>query len=80
MAKDFFYHSLNRMTISDLKHYCESVGFEILDFIPWHMKQDLGSVNEEILSQVKTLYPRISLSDLLSRSVWIVLKKPSINL
>jgi 2-polyprenyl-3-methyl-5-hydroxy-6-metoxy-1,4-benzoquinol methylase len=80
VAKNFFYYSLNRMTLSDLKHYCESVGFEILDFIPWHMKQDLGSVNEEILSQVKTLYPRISLSDLLSRSVWIVLKKPSINL
>lgn len=79
VAKNFFYYSLNRMTLSDLKYDCESVGFEVLDFIPWHMKQDLGSVNKEILFQVKTLYPRISLSDLLSRSVWILLKKPSLN-
>ena len=79
VAKNFFYYNLNRMTLSDLKYYCESVGFEILDLISWPMKQDLGSVNNEILVQIKELYPKVSLSDLISRSVWIFVKKPSQN-
>ncbi len=77
VAKNFFYHSLNRLTLADLKYYTESAGFEILGLIPWHFKHDLGSIDQTVLNQIKELYPKVTLNDLLSRSIWILLKKPS---
>ena len=65
------------MTLADLKVYTESAGFEILELIPWHSKHDLGSIDQTVLNQIRDRYPNVTLNDLLSRSVWILLKKPS---
>jgi len=76
IATAFYNQSLNRMTLLDLKNFVLKAGFEIVELIPWPYKYDLGSVDEEILAQSKALYTNISLSDLLSRAVWILLRKP----
>lgn len=76
-ATAFYNQSLNRMTLSDLQKYVHRAGFEVVELIPWPYKYDLGSVDEQILAQSKALYPTISITDLLARAVWILLRKPA---
>lgn len=76
VAKNFFYDSLNRMTLADLKNYTERAGFETLELIHWQNKQDLGCIDQTVLEQIRALYPNVTLNDLLSRSVWVFLKRP----
>lgn len=76
IATAFYNQSLNRMTLFDLKNLVLEVGFEIVELIPWPSKYDIGSINEEILAQTKTHYSNITVGDLLSRAVWIFLRKP----
>lgn len=75
-AMNFFRQSLNRMTLGELRHYCTTAGFEILAFMAWHCREDLQSVDRTILSQCSALYSTITIGDLLSRFVWILLRKP----
>ena len=76
VATNFFRQSLNRMTLTDLHHYCETAGFEILALIAWPRNADLQSIDQAILSQCRALHPTLQISDLISRSVWLLLEKP----
>lgn len=76
VALRFYHQSLNRMTLADLRHYCETAGFGILALLEWHEKEDFQAVNCTVLSQCQVYYPSASVNDLLSRSIWLLLKKP----
>lgn len=60
------------MTLTDLKDYTESAGFEILDLIPWHFKQDLASASEWAFQSLRpAFHPNtfIDISDTLETKI-----------
>lgn len=76
VALNFYYKCLNRMTISELLQYSKEVGFELLDLNYWKCTNDLDVIDKQIFEQCKENYPFLTLNDLLSKCVWILLKKP----
>jgi 2-polyprenyl-3-methyl-5-hydroxy-6-metoxy-1,4-benzoquinol methylase len=72
----FFTKSLNRMTLAEAQEYVLGAGFEILAFCPWPSAKDLEEISPDILSQCKRLYPSVTIQDLISRVVWLSLRKP----
>ncbi|MBQ0797306.1 bifunctional 2-polyprenyl-6-hydroxyphenol methylase/3-demethylubiquinol 3-O-methyltransferase UbiG [Zhongshania sp.] len=76
MALPFYEKNLNRMTISDLKSYCELAGFEIVALIPWSKKSHLEKITHALYQQVIENYNTASICDLSSPSVWIFMRKP----
>jgi SAM-dependent methyltransferase len=71
-----FRNSLNRMTLSDLKRYSRESGLQLIALIPWHEKPHLELLTPQTLSIAQKLYPSLTIEDLISPFVWIVLKKP----
>jgi len=74
----FYKYNLNRMSITDLKGYCEEAGFEILD-IKRYANVDLNNASSDIASlvlpTVQKHYPSVQLDDLLYDTVDIILCK-----
>ena len=69
-----FYKSINRMTLEDLRQFSLSAGFEILDLV---LNKDIRlCADKTILSQCKALYPSLTINDLLTHGVQILLRKP----
>ena len=76
VSLNFFTQNLNRMTQRDLKQILVDNGFEILEFIP-HVKYNMmQNINNEIFYQIKQLYPTVTITDLISDYVTILIKKP----
>jgi 2-polyprenyl-3-methyl-5-hydroxy-6-metoxy-1,4-benzoquinol methylase len=76
LALEFFRKSLNRMTLKDLQRYIKNAGFESLAFIKWPGRGKLPWITSEVLSAATERYPSVTIHDLLSDQVWILLKKP----
>ncbi|GJM25614.1 MAG: hypothetical protein DHS20C16_20290 [Phycisphaerae bacterium] len=74
-ALSYFDNCLNRMTIADLNEYATSAGFEILTVIPRTRTEDLVRVDANLLTAAKRNHPTISLNDLISRIVRVVLRR-----
>jgi 2-polyprenyl-3-methyl-5-hydroxy-6-metoxy-1,4-benzoquinol methylase len=76
VAMNFYNHCLNRMTISDLRRHCSDAGFETLELSTWLEKGDLGAIDENTMMQCKKQKANVTLDDLLSPRIWILLRKP----
>lgn len=73
IAKKRFYSSINRMTLSDLRLFSLSAGFEIIELFEHGESWD--AVDQTIFSQCKVLYPSLAVSDLITSNVLIMLRK-----
>jgi 2-polyprenyl-3-methyl-5-hydroxy-6-metoxy-1,4-benzoquinol methylase len=71
----FYRNNLNRMTLCELEHYAKQAGLSLLCLLPFCSKKDLAQVRYETLSQCKHIYPSVGLLDLISQTVWVILKK-----
>lgn len=76
VALNFYHESLNRMTIAELMQYSKEVGFEVLDMHCFKRIDALKIIDKSVFDQCQKNYPSVTLNDLLSRTVWILLKKP----
>ena len=75
-ALRFYRDSLNRMTLADLDDAIASAGLESVVVIPWHQRSLLGDATPQVLAEVRALYPRVTLEDLLATFVAVVARKP----
>ena len=73
----FYRQSLNRMTLADLHRHVAVAGFEVVCMLPFTSSSDLEQVAPQILARCRTLYPTVTTTDLVSRAVWLVLRKPA---
>ena len=76
VSMNFYNHCLNRMTIEDLREYCEGAGFQTLALCSWESSEDLALVDDRTLAQCKGLKENLTINDLLSSRVWVLLQKP----
>lgn len=76
-ALRYYDESLNRMTIADLDGFATSAGFEVLAVIPRTRTEDLIRVDAKLLDAAQQNYPSITLNDLISRIVRVVLRRPT---
>ncbi len=76
VALSFFRKSLNRMTIADLERYAESAGFERLAMRTWEKDADFWRADAAILSQCRALHVTVDLRDLVSRTIWVLFRRP----
>ncbi len=76
-ALNYFDNCLNRMTLADLKKHATSTGFETLAVIPRTRTEDLIKVNANLMVAAQRNHPTITLNDLISRIVRVVLRRPS---
>ncbi len=75
IAMSFYNNGINRMTIHDLKSYSNTAGFEILSLIEYPKEQHLRMMNKSILEMAKANYPTVTLNDLITTKIIVVLKK-----
>jgi SAM-dependent methyltransferase len=76
IARAFFEHSLNRMTLADLASACERAGFETLARVPWVGRDRLRWLSSDSLARAKQRYPGLTVLDLMADTVWVLLRKP----
>jgi len=77
VALRFYRLNLNRMTLKEATELAEQTGFAVIGIIPWPQKTHLDLFEDKILDQCTRIYPSATLVDLLSPSIWVLLKKPS---
>lgn len=75
VALSFYQNNLNRMTFSELRRYVQQSGLTLLGVLPWCSKDDLALVRSDSLGQCQRVYPSAELIDLISPSVWVLLRK-----
>ena len=73
---DFYRRGINRMTQSMLVEYARSAGLEVLAVIPRTRTEDLVLLTDVIIEQSRRHYPGLSINDLVSRIVRVVLRRP----
>jgi SAM-dependent methyltransferase len=78
-ALNIFLHGLNRMTISDIRKYSHQSGLIVSSLIPWYEKSHLTLLAPEQFRIARRMYPSLTLEDLISPYVWVVLMKSPIN-
>jgi 2-polyprenyl-3-methyl-5-hydroxy-6-metoxy-1,4-benzoquinol methylase len=71
-----FNRTINRMSFADLKNAVRAAGFQMLSFLPVTSNPWM-QLETDFLVQCQANYPTVSLQDLLTSQVWILLKKPS---
>lgn len=75
VALSFYKNNLNRMSLYDLRAYASHAGLNPIAILPWVERNHLALVTSEVLSQAKRAFPSIELMDLISPSVWVILRK-----
>ena len=63
------------MTQQDLKNYIEESGFKTLDFITMPDFKVLNYLDDSVLTAAQSLYPTLTLKDLLCSNVWFIGRK-----
>ena len=76
VATNFYHHCLNRMTIKDLKDACNDTGFDVLALCAWQDESNLAVIDHTIMEQCKKLKANITIEDLISPRIWILMQKP----
>ncbi len=74
-AVNYYLKGLNRMTIKDLRRYCEEADLEILSLLTFPKEQHLRMMNSNILEMAKNNYPTLELNDLISTKIIVVMRK-----
>jgi 2-polyprenyl-3-methyl-5-hydroxy-6-metoxy-1,4-benzoquinol methylase len=72
----FYTYNLNRMTLAGLRRICAASGFRMLGIVEWPTTDDLADVGPETLRQTRVHYPDVTLTDLITRRVWVILERP----
>lgn len=75
VALSFYQNNLNRMTLSGLRHYAQQSGLTLVSLLPWCSEDHLALASSESLSQCSRVYPSAELVDLISPTVWVLLRK-----
>lgn len=75
VAKRFYRDNLNRMTTTDLRRHATEAGFTPLLILPWIEPRHFNELTADALADTKHSYPSCELTDLISPSVWVLLKK-----
>lgn len=76
VALSFYIKCLNRLSLYDVANLSEQVGFLSPIVVPWPQRSHLIKVDESIVQQVKKHYSRVTVMDLISPRVWVILRKP----
>ena len=63
------------MTQQDLKNYIEEAGFKTLDFITMPDFKVLEYLDDSVLNAAQSLYPTLTLKDLLCSNVYFLIQK-----
>jgi len=74
-ALSFYRNGLNRMTLSQLDVYLKNAGLEIVSIIPFSKEQHLRMIDFEILTQTQKHYPSVTMQDLSSPRVFVIVRK-----
>jgi len=75
VALSFYRNNLNRMTLWQLRQYAQQSGMILLSLLPWSSERHLAILRSETLTQCSRVYPSAELIDLISPTVWVLLKK-----
>ena len=75
VASRFYRENLNRMTLSDLKEHATEAGFTLLSILPWIESRHLDELTADALADSKRSFPSCELMDLISPTVWVLLRK-----
>tara|TARA_R100000322_G_C5427798_1_gene187900 strand:+ start:346 stop:1269 length:924 start_codon:yes stop_codon:yes gene_type:complete len=75
LSYNFFTKNLNRMTQQDLKNYIKEAGFKTLDFITMPDFNVLNYLDDSVLTAAQSLYPTLTLKDLLCSNVYFLIQK-----
>lgn len=73
---DLYNHCLNRMALSDLSRHCVDAGFKTLALCPWQDMDHLALVDSATLEQCARIKEEITVNDLISPRVWLLVQKP----
>lgn len=71
----FYQKGINRMSMKGLKSACKDAGMEILSLIPFPKEQNLRMLNSKILELAISNYPDVTVNDLISSRIIVVMKK-----
>jgi len=71
----FYSLNLNRMSLAELRRICAEAGFRALGIVEWP-SEDFAAIGPDTLRQTRRHYPEVTLSDLVTRRVWVVLERP----
>lgn len=77
LSYEFFTKNLNRMTQSDLRQYINESGFKLIEYIAypeWNLLYN-SRISPLTLPTAKSLYPNITLNDLLCANVHFIVQK-----
>jgi SAM-dependent methyltransferase len=74
-AIEFYEHSLNRMSIADLKSYIQLAGLKTVSFLPWISREGLIRFDGKVLRQIQANYPNVCDADLLATCVWVLIHR-----
>jgi SAM-dependent methyltransferase len=72
----FYYQSLNRMTLADLRAAVAAAGLELLAVLPWADRSLTPRLSDSVLDDVRRVYPSATVTDLLATFVAIVIRRP----
>ena len=75
VARRFYRHNLNRMTTADLRRFATGAGFTLLSILPWTKSRHFDELPSETLSDTTSSYPSCQLTDLISPTVWVLMRK-----
>lgn len=76
LADEFFNLSLNRVTMADMREAVTRAGLEILAFV-YQFTDQAHFIEPTTLNNVRALYPKAELQDLLAPSIYIIIRKPA---
>lgn len=75
VAISFYDNNLNRMTIYQLTNFLQKEGLRPLSILPFCSKEHLSLMTQEAFSQCQRIYPSTEIVDLISPSIWVLVKK-----
>ena len=75
VALSFYRNNLSRMTLAQLRSHVHDSGLTIAGVVPWCSEVHLGLLSSTALAQCRRLYEDVEITDLISPTVWILLRK-----
>ncbi|MEW6210178.1 MAG: class I SAM-dependent methyltransferase [Acidobacteriota bacterium] len=77
VALRYYHNNLNRMSFADLRRVCDNCGFKIPAIIEWPDTESFIETDAAALRQAQSIYPTVTVNDLMARRAWILLQKPA---
>ncbi len=74
-AMAFYNENLNRMSLADLEKFARQANFKIPLLLTYPQNQYLQFIDDDALSQVKKIYPTVTLQDLLCPLVRVIMQR-----